>query len=52
MNKFSGRAGIQQRVLPFYRVDFFETLAKRCERGWKFLQVTRDMMKGLKARSV
>lgn len=33
MNNFSGRAGIQQRVIPFYRVDFFETLAKRCERG-------------------
>ncbi len=33
MNKFSGRAGIQQRILPFYRVDFFETLAKRCEGG-------------------
>ena len=33
MNKFSGSAGIQQRVLPFYRADFFDTLAKRCEGG-------------------
>jgi len=33
MNKFAGRAGIQQRVLPFYRVDFFDTLAKRCQAG-------------------
>jgi glycosyltransferase involved in cell wall biosynthesis len=33
MNNFTGRAGIQQRVLPFYRVDFFETLAKRCQGG-------------------
>jgi glycosyltransferase involved in cell wall biosynthesis len=33
MKKFSGKAGIQQRVVPFYRAEFFDTLAKRCEGG-------------------
>lgn len=29
--KFSGRLGLQQRVLPSYRVPFFEMLAQACE---------------------
>lgn len=30
---FPGRLGIQQRVLPEYRVDFFDMLADACEGG-------------------
>ena len=30
---FPGRLGIQQRVLPTYRVDFFDLLAQACEDG-------------------
>ena len=33
MNKFSGRLGLQQRVLPSYRVPFFDLLASQCEGG-------------------
>ncbi|MGB7873105.1 MAG: glycosyltransferase [Anaerolineales bacterium] len=31
--KFSGRLGLQQRVLPSYRVPFFDMLAAACEDG-------------------
>ncbi len=31
--KFSGRLGLQQRVLPSYRVPFFDMLASACEGG-------------------
>lgn len=31
--KYSGRLGLQQRVLPSYRVPFFDLLAERCEGG-------------------
>lgn len=31
--KFTGRLGLQQRVLPGYRVPFFDLLASRCEGG-------------------
>jgi len=31
--KFSGRLGLQQRVLPSYRVAFFDMLASTCEGG-------------------
>ena len=31
--KFSGRLGLQQRVLPSYRVPFFDLLAGSCEGG-------------------
>lgn len=30
---FNGRLGLQQRVLPRYRVAFFDTLAEACEEG-------------------
>jgi glycosyltransferase involved in cell wall biosynthesis len=30
---FSGRVGLQQRVLPAYRVPFYDTLASACEGG-------------------
>ncbi len=30
---YSGRAGLQQRVLPGYRVEFFDLLAAACEGG-------------------
>ena len=30
---FPGRVGLQQRVLPTYRVSFFDRLAKACEGG-------------------
>ena len=33
MNKFSGKLGLQQRVLPSYRAPFFDLLASRCENG-------------------
>ena len=32
-NHFEGRLGIQQRVLPRYRVAFFDLLASRCTEG-------------------
>jgi glycosyltransferase involved in cell wall biosynthesis len=31
--QFSGRLGVQQRVLPDYRAPFFELLAQRCKGG-------------------
>lgn len=31
--KFSGRLGLQQRVLPSYRVPFFDMLASSCQGG-------------------
>lgn len=33
MNLYSGRLGLQQRVLPSYRVPFFDLLASQCEDG-------------------
>ena len=33
MSKFPGRLGLQQRVLPSYRVPFFDMLASACEGG-------------------
>lgn len=33
IGKFSGRLGLQQRVLPAYRVPFFDLLAGACEGG-------------------
>ncbi|MDZ4158797.1 MAG: glycosyltransferase family 4 protein [Anaerolineaceae bacterium] len=33
MNAIPVRLGLQQRVLPVYRVPFFEALASACERG-------------------
>lgn len=33
MSKYSGRLGVQQRVLPGYRVPFFDLLAESCEGG-------------------
>ncbi len=33
MKKFPARLAVQQRVLPFYRVPFFELLADACEGG-------------------
>ncbi|MBL8103804.1 MAG: glycosyltransferase family 4 protein, partial [Anaerolineales bacterium] len=33
MKKYSGRLGLQQRVLPSYRVPFFDLLASQCEGG-------------------
>jgi len=33
MSKYSGRLGLQQRVLPSYRVPFFDLLAEHCEGG-------------------
>ncbi len=30
---FTGKLGVQQRVLPAYRVDFFDSLAEVCEGG-------------------
>ncbi len=31
--KFNGKLGLQQRVLPSYRVPFFDKLAQQCEGG-------------------
>ncbi|MBK9780517.1 MAG: glycosyltransferase family 4 protein [Anaerolineales bacterium] len=31
--KFNGKLGLQQRVLPGYRVPFFDLLARQCENG-------------------
>ena len=33
MRRYSGRLGLQQRVLPSYRVPFFDLLAESCENG-------------------
>lgn len=33
MIRFSGKLGVQQRVLPGYRVPFFDLLAQRCDGG-------------------
>jgi glycosyltransferase involved in cell wall biosynthesis len=33
MKSFPGRLGIQQRVVPDYRVEFFDLLAESCEGG-------------------
>ena len=33
MNRFPGRLAVQQRVLPSYRVPFFDLLASACEGG-------------------
>lgn len=33
MNRFHGRLAVQQRVLPSYRVPFFELLASACDGG-------------------
>ncbi|MFN8380334.1 MAG: glycosyltransferase family 4 protein [Anaerolineales bacterium] len=33
MDNFLGRLGLQQRVLPSYRVPFFDLLASQCEGG-------------------
>ena len=33
MKKFPGKVGVQQRVLPFYRIEFFDELADRCDSG-------------------
>ena len=33
MKKFPGRLALQQRVLPHYRVPFFNALAESCENG-------------------
>ncbi len=33
MNNYSGRLALQQRVLPSYRVPFFDLLAESCESG-------------------
>lgn len=33
MGRIQSRVGIQQRVLPAYRVPFFDALAKECEQG-------------------
>jgi glycosyltransferase involved in cell wall biosynthesis len=34
---FYGRLGLQQRVLPAYRIPFFDALAKSCEGGMSLL---------------
>ena len=33
MHQFNGKLALQQRVLPSYRVPFFDLLASRCENG-------------------
>jgi len=33
MGRIRNRVGIQQRVLPAYRIPFFDALAEECERG-------------------
>lgn len=33
MSRYSGRLALQQRVLPSYRVPFFDLLAESCEKG-------------------
>jgi glycosyltransferase involved in cell wall biosynthesis len=37
MSTFPGRLGLQQRVLPSYRVPFFDMLASACEGGMSLL---------------
>lgn len=40
MGAFNGKLGIQQRVLPFYRVPFFDSLAKACPAGFELFAGT------------
>ena len=37
MNRFHGRLAVQQRVLPRYRVPFFDLLASACDGGMSLL---------------
>ncbi len=37
VEKFHGRLGVQQRVLPVYRVPFFDLLAQACEGGMSLI---------------
>ncbi len=44
MMKFPGKLGLQQRVLPSYRVPFFDLLASHCEGGMSlFAGKARDV---------
>ena len=43
MNKFSGRLALQQRVLPSYRIPFFDLLAQSCESMCLFAGLPRPV---------
>lgn len=43
MTKYSGRLALQQRVLPSYRVPFFDLLAQSCESVYLFAGMPRPV---------
>lgn len=45
--KFGGRLGVQQRVLPVYRVPFFDLLAQSCEGGMSLFAGTARPEEGI-----
>ncbi len=49
MNMFPGRLGLQQRVLPRYRIPFFDLLAMRCEGGLSVLAGAPLAIEGINA---
>lgn len=49
IGKFSGRLGLQQRVLPAYRVPFFDLLAEACEGGFSLFAGTAREKESVKA---
>lgn len=44
---FPGRVALQQRVLPTYRVPFFDLLAERCEQGMSVFTGSPRMNEGI-----
>lgn len=42
---FKGKLALQQRVLPGYRVPFFDLLASQCEGGMNSLPGCRGLWK-------
>jgi glycosyltransferase involved in cell wall biosynthesis len=51
MNRFPGRLAVQQRVLPSYRVPFFDLLASACERGMSLFTGLPRLSEGIATAS-
>ncbi len=47
--RFPGRLGVQQRVLPAYRAPFFSRLARRCEAGLALLAGQPQPAEGIRS---
>ena len=50
MKRFPGRVGIQQRVLPFYRMEFFDELAGRCDSGLSVFAGKPKVIEGIQVK--